>query len=94
MLTSRNIRGGWLTDLLSGSLNYQIEHHLFPAMPRNQLRRAHLIVRQFCEQEGVAYHETSVLGSYRELLGFLHQVGAPLRSPRKNPTAARRRPGK
>ena len=28
VLTSRNVRGGWLTDLAMGGLNYQIEHHL------------------------------------------------------------------
>lgn len=31
VLTSRNIRGGILTDWFLGGLNYQIEHHLFPA---------------------------------------------------------------
>ena len=34
VLTARNVRGGRLTDLLLGGLNYQIEHHLFPSMPR------------------------------------------------------------
>jgi fatty acid desaturase len=81
VLTSRNVRGGWLTDVLFGSLNYQIEHHLFPTMPRGRMRRAHPIVKEFCDREGVAFHETSLLGSYAELLGFLHLVGAPLRSP-------------
>ena len=33
VLTSRNVRGGWLTDVALGGLNYQIEHHLFPGMP-------------------------------------------------------------
>ncbi|MCB1280234.1 MAG: acyl-CoA desaturase, partial [Salinibacterium sp.] len=30
VLTSRNIKGGWLMDSFMGGLNYQIEHHLFP----------------------------------------------------------------
>ncbi|MEK8169134.1 fatty acid desaturase [Streptomyces sp. M19] len=34
VLTSRNVRGGALTDWFLGGLNYQIEHHLFPSMPR------------------------------------------------------------
>jgi linoleoyl-CoA desaturase len=68
-----------LTWLLGG-LNYQIEHHLFPAMPRNQVRAAHRIVREFCGEVGVSYYETSVIQSYRELLGFLHWVGQPLRT--------------
>ena len=36
VLTSRNVRGGPITDFVFGGLNYQIEHHLFPAMPRTE----------------------------------------------------------
>ncbi|HEY8810928.1 MAG TPA: acyl-CoA desaturase [Candidatus Dormibacteraeota bacterium] len=79
VLTARNVRSGAATDLWYGSLNYQIEHHLFPAMPRNQVRAAHRIVREFCGEVGVSYYETSMIQSYRELLGFLHWVGQPLR---------------
>jgi len=84
VLTARNIRGHPITDLWYGSLNYQIEHHLFPGMPRLNMRRAQLIVRRFCEERGIAYHETSFVQSYRELLGFLNEIGAPLRSARVN----------
>ena len=87
VLTSRNIRGHWWTDLLFGSLNYQVEHHLFPRMPRNRLRRSSVIVKAFCAEVGIPYHETSLVGSYGELLRFLHGVGAPLRSSAR--TAAR-----
>jgi fatty acid desaturase len=80
VLTARNVRAGAATDLWYGSLNYQIEHHLFPAMPRNRIRAAHRIVRQFCGEVGVPYYETSMLQSYRELLAFLHDVGRPLRT--------------
>src|ERR1700693_5673461 len=79
VLTARNVRGHPLTDLWYGSLNYQIEHHLFPGMPRLNMRRAQPIVQQFCKERGIDYHETSFLDSYRELLGFLNAIGAPLR---------------
>jgi fatty acid desaturase len=82
VLTARNIRGHPITDLWYGSLNYQIEHHLFPAMPRVNIRRAQPIVKQFCAEHGIAYYETSFVESYRELLGFLHEIGAPLRAAR------------
>ena len=82
VLTSRNIRGSWWADVICGSHNYQIEHHLFPTMPRNRMPQANKLVREYCEQVGVAYHETSMLRSYGELLRFLHNIGAPLRSPR------------
>ena len=79
VLTSRNVRSGPLTDLFYGSLNFQIEHHLFPTMPRCNIRRAHKIVRAYCAELGIPYHETSIYRSYREILSFLHEVGAPLR---------------
>jgi fatty acid desaturase len=82
VLTARNVRGHPLTDLWYGSLNYQIEHHLFPGMPRLNMRRAQPIIRQFCHEHGIEYYETSFLDSYRELLSFLNEIGAPLRAER------------
>lgn len=80
VLTSRNVRSNPITDLIYGSLNYQIEHHLFPTMPRCNIRRAHKIVRDYCAEVGVPYYETSIYRSYREILSFLHEVGTPLRT--------------
>ncbi|APE36345.1 delta fatty acid desaturase [Nocardia mangyaensis] len=81
VLTSRNVRGGALTGLALGGLNYQIEHHLFPSMPTPNLRHAQMIVRDYCTEIGVPYHETGLIASYREALRHLHNVGAPLRNP-------------
>ncbi|UFS93578.1 fatty acid desaturase family protein [Nocardia huaxiensis] len=80
VLTSRNVRGGRFTDFALGGLNYQIEHHLFPSMPTPNLRHARVIVRDYCVEIGVPYHETGLISSYREALRHLHHVGAPLRS--------------
>ena len=82
VLTARNVRGHPITDLWYGSLNYQVEHHLFPGMPRLNMRRAQPIIRQFCQERGIEYYETSFFMSYRELLGFLNEIGAPLRAAR------------
>ncbi|MFB7657455.1 MULTISPECIES: fatty acid desaturase family protein [unclassified Streptomyces] len=81
VLTSRNVRGGWFTDVALGGLNHQIEHHLFPSMPSPNLRKARVIVRRYCEELGVAYLETGLIASYRQALRSLHQTGAPLRRP-------------
>ena len=75
VLTSRNIRGGVVTDYVLGGLNYQIEHHLFPGMPRPSLRRAQPIVRDFCREIGVSYLETGLVASYRQALRHLDTVG-------------------
>jgi fatty acid desaturase len=80
VLTSRNVRGGLLVDYALGGLNYQIEHHLFPSMPRPSLRRSQAIVRSFCQQHGVSYVETSLVRSYTQALRHLHDVGRPLRA--------------
>jgi fatty acid desaturase len=77
VLTSRNIRGGRVVDFVLGGLNYQIEHHLFPSMPRPNLRRAQPLVRDFCLQRKIAYAETSVPASYRLALRHLHAVRRP-----------------
>ncbi|GAA1737835.1 fatty acid desaturase family protein [Luedemannella helvata] len=82
VLTSRNIRGGWFVDVVFGGLNYQIEHHLFPSMPRPSLRRAQKIVREFCADHGVSYLETGTFRSFAEALRHLHEVGEPLRQRR------------
>jgi fatty acid desaturase len=75
VLTARNVRGGWFVDLLLGGLNYQIEHHLFPSMPRASLRRAQPIIRSFCVRHGLPYVETGLRDSYRQALRYLHTVG-------------------
>jgi fatty acid desaturase len=79
VLTSRNVRGGWLTDTALGGLNYQIEHHLFPSMPRPSLRRAQPLIAAFCAEHGVPYAESSLLGSYAQALRYLNQVGRQAR---------------
>lgn len=79
VLTARDLRAGRLTDYLFGSLSCQIEHHLFPAMPRHGLREAAAIVRDFCAAHDIAYHETGILDAYRESWGHLRRVAASLR---------------
>jgi fatty acid desaturase len=74
-LTSRNVRGGRLTDLALGGLNYQIEHHLFPSMPRPNLHRAQALIEAFCKQRGVPYCESSLAGSFAQALRHLNAIG-------------------
>ena len=51
VVTARNISGGWLTTFMLGGLNYQIEHHLFPSMPRPNLRRVQGLVRELLRSD-------------------------------------------
>nr|WP_253182027.1 acyl-CoA desaturase [Cellulosimicrobium cellulans] len=81
VLTSRNIRGGWFMNVLMGGLNFQIEHHLFPSMPRPHLARAREIVREHCANLGLPYTETSLAQSYAIVVRYLNQVGLSARDP-------------
>jgi fatty acid desaturase len=80
VLTSRNIHAHFWTDFWYGGLNYQIEHHLFPTMPRNRLKQAQRLVKVFCQTHAISYHETSAFQSFYEIFQYLHQIGAPLLS--------------
>ena len=73
VLTARNVRGNWFIDYWYGGLNYQIEHHLFPTMPRNRLGDAKPLVEKFCAERGISYHETSIGGSYKEIFQHLRR---------------------
>ncbi|MFI1675894.1 fatty acid desaturase family protein [Streptomyces sp. NPDC020607] len=79
VLTSRNVRGGPMTDWFLGGLNYQIEHHLFPSMPRPHLRLAQPVVRAHCAAVGMSYAEAGFVDSYRQVLRHMYEVGEPLR---------------
>ncbi|MBX0327673.1 fatty acid desaturase [Oscillochloris sp. ZM17-4] len=81
VLTARNVRAHALTDFWYGGLNYQIEHHLFPSVPMHRLRELSVLVKAFCAQRDVAYYETSMVQSYREILSYLHEIGGVLRRP-------------
>jgi fatty acid desaturase len=79
ILTSRNLRSSRFTDFMYGGLNYQIEHHLFPSMPRVNLRRVRPLVKDFCEKYDIPYAEVTVRESYRQVAAHLATVSAEVR---------------
>lgn len=89
--TSRNISGGWWATWLMGGLNYQIEHHLFPSMPRPHLAKAREIVREHCKTLHVPYTETTLWRSYGIVIEYLNRVGLAARDPFECPMMAQYR---
>jgi fatty acid desaturase len=87
VLTARNVRPNPITDFWYGGLNYQIEHHLFPTLPRNKLGQARAIIKDWCRDHAIDYYETGLIQSYKEILSSLHEVGAPLRARKSETTA-------
>ena len=76
VVTARNIRGGRFTSFMLGGLNYQIEHHLFPSMPRPNLRRVQSLVRHFCTATDLGYSEEGFVESFRQIIHHLSEAGA------------------
>jgi fatty acid desaturase len=86
VLTSRNVKGLGTTTLMGG-LNYQIEHHLFPSMPRPYLKKARVIIRQYCAEKDVAYTEATLIESFGIVIAYLNRVGLSARDPFDCPAA-------
>ena len=74
--SSRNLSGPAFVGFLFGGLDSQIEHHLFPTMPRGNLRRARVVVRGFCAEHDIPYAEQSLVHAYRDVVLHLRTVGA------------------
>lgn len=72
--TTRNIVSNTLVDWFCGGLQYQVDHHLFPSLPRHNLAKVHKRVEQFCKENGVKYHETGIIGGTIEVLQHLDKV--------------------
>ncbi|HEX3515960.1 MAG TPA: acyl-CoA desaturase [Trebonia sp.] len=76
VVTARNVSGGRLTTFMLGGLNYQIEHHLFPSMPRPNLRRVQGMVRDFCAGADLGYSEETFVETFRLIVHHLSDAGA------------------
>jgi fatty acid desaturase len=64
--STRDIQASMFNDWFTGGLNRQIEHHLFPTMPRHNLNKISFHVRALCEKHGLIYEDVTIaLGTYR-----------------------------
>jgi fatty acid desaturase len=77
--SSRNIKSSPLIDYVFSGLNFQIEHHLFPQIPRYHMYKTQAIVKAYCQKHGLQYHEPGLGTTFREMFSYLHGVGEPLR---------------
>ncbi|PKQ20200.1 MAG: acyl-CoA desaturase [Actinobacteria bacterium HGW-Actinobacteria-6] len=88
VLTSRNVSGGWWMTAFMGGLNYQIEHHVFPSMPRPHLAKARRLVRAYCREHDVLYTETSLHEALAIVVRHMNDVGLAASRTFRCPTAA------
>jgi fatty acid desaturase len=64
----------WL-DWFHGGLNLHIEHHLFPRLPRHNLRAAQPLVRALCARHGLPYDMVPFSTAVCRTLATLKEVG-------------------
>ena len=74
LLTTRNLADTGAATLFFGGLNSHVEHHLFPTIPSARLHRARAIVKQYCMEHALAYHETTWTKAAKEVFVYLGAV--------------------
>ena len=75
VVTGRDVEPTTFNSWFSGGLNYQIEHHLFPNVPRHNFHKISPLVRSLCKKHNVSYHSTSFMGGTIEVFKRLIVVG-------------------
>ncbi|XP_075693779.1 acyl-CoA 6-desaturase isoform X2 [Rhinoderma darwinii] len=70
-----NIEQSFFNDWFSGHLNFQIEHHLFPTMPRHNYCKISPLVRSLCKKYNVNYEEKTLYNAMRDVVGSLRKSG-------------------
>ncbi|KAI7863656.1 delta-6 fatty acid desaturase [Spinellus fusiger] len=73
-ITGRDVALGVFGDWFFGGLNYQIEHHIFPDMPRHSLKKVKPMVRALCKKYNILHHNTSAVKGTIEVLETLDMV--------------------
>mmetsp|Transcript_54410 Transcript_54410/g.69936 ORF Transcript_54410/g.69936 Transcript_54410/m.69936 type:complete len:478 (+) Transcript_54410:27-1460(+) len=72
--TTRNITGNWLMHWFCGGLEYQVDHHLFPMMPRHSLPKAHEIVVAFCKEHDIKFNEDNFFHGTWDIIKHLDVI--------------------
>jgi len=70
--------GGAIGSFMSGGLNLQIEHHLFPCMAHHHYPVVQKIVMEECKKQGIEYnYYPTLLPNFIDHLKFLYTMGNP-----------------
>ncbi|KAJ7783716.1 delta 8-sphingoloid desaturase protein [Mycena maculata] len=59
---------------IHGGLQLQVTHHLFPRLPRHNLKAASLLVKEFAKEQGLVYAEFGWISGNQDVLSVLKNV--------------------
>ncbi|KAM6158224.1 fatty acid desaturase 2-like protein FADS2B [Rhynchocyon petersi] len=71
-----NIEQSFFNDWFTGHLNFQIEHHLFPTMPRHNYHKVAPLVRSLCAKYGLQYVNKPMLKAFGDIVRALKKSSA------------------
>jgi len=74
-MTTCNVEGGWFNNWFTGHLNYQVEHHLFPTMPRHNYPQAHELVKSLFKKHGLQIEMKTLPRALYDVVGCLKEYG-------------------
>lgn len=63
----------WL-DFFHGGLQFQAIHHLFPRIPRHNLRRTQELVKEFCREVDIPYAIYTFADGNKEVISRLGEI--------------------
>ncbi|CAG8464340.1 15249_t:CDS:2 [Funneliformis caledonium] len=72
--TTMDVDCPWWMDWFHGGLQFQAVHHLFPRVPRHNLRNCQNLVKGFCEEVGLKYHIYGFIKGNGVVLGALRDI--------------------
>ncbi|XP_023930584.1 fatty acid desaturase 2 isoform X1 [Lingula anatina] len=70
-----NVEPGYFNDWFTGHLNYQIEHHLFPTMPRHNYHKVAPLVKSMCKKHQIPYLSKPLLTAFGDIVRSLKKSG-------------------
>jgi len=72
-LATCNVDGSMFNDWFTGHLNYQVEHHLFPTMPRHNYPKANVYVRELFDKHGLKLQTKTLWTAMSDVVGCLKE---------------------
>ncbi|MES2091118.1 MAG: acyl-CoA desaturase [Pseudomonadota bacterium] len=79
---SSNLKGGWLINMMSGNLSFQIEHHLFPDVPARRYAEMAPEVQAICARYGQNYNTGSLPTQFGQVIWRILRHALPSRAAR------------
>ncbi|CAC5410891.1 unnamed protein product [Mytilus coruscus] len=75
MAATCDVEKTFFNDWFTGHLNFQIEHHLFPTMPRHNLYKIQPLVQSLCKKHGIPHEVKSLYQSFVDIIKSLKHSG-------------------